>query len=537
MNQVLRNVTKSLVLLPAMFAIVLVGYVTIRHEPLTGYDVGLAIMEGNTERALRLLKQHPDWATDEYSSLLMSDAIRYENPQVIRTLVEMGFDLNATRYFRTLNSDSEPRPKDSPLSEAVTYHQFELAKLLVELGANPNEHLRSATILAKACETHLRLPDGAKHWTLEEHEEYQQNVGSARLALIEALLEAGADPNLSSDRSSMSAIVTAVWNGRADFLKPLLEHGGNPNAMHPDGCPLLAKSELEVTWQRVNHFDRENLPPDREGVHRLLLEYGAAKHDEAGILLVKDALNSDDLQQLKELLDLRPELTNLYVYNHGSPKTIAARAGRMDVLEELLARGVDLNEVDPDGETALAIATLEQNVETVVWLLDHDANPNLGDGAYEPLDVAVRRQNAELVRLLLSRGANVDGQSRFSTPLRSACSPSARRSVDHEIVQILLDAGGDPHAPDSMFNAVVETMGRGDWETFQMVLRKPVRRPERLLVQAMRLAQATKNPQNREVALKMIRRLVEFGASTESFRRDLDDFDEDIRKAAGFVTK
>jgi DnaJ-domain-containing protein 1 len=77
---------------------------------------------------------------------------------------------------------------------------------------------------------------------------------------------------------------------------------------------------------------------------------------------------------------------------------LVGAAGRADVaaMKDALAGGADVNGWDKNGETALLAVLItpvldEHHMEAVLWLLDHDANPNLRGNAVFPEDTVKRR--------------------------------------------------------------------------------------------------------------------------------------------------
>lgn len=115
-------------------------------------------------------------------------------------------------------------------------------------------------------------------------------------------------------------------------------------------------------------------------------------------------------------------------------------------LNELIAAGADINDVDGDGRTPLMHAVLDSDPDPffVRGLLENGAAPDAADGLqhWTALHFAAQANATAIVRLLLETGASVDPQDVFgNTPLwRSIMAPIP--SAD--MVALLLRAGADP---------------------------------------------------------------------------------------------
>jgi ankyrin repeat protein len=112
-----------------------------------------------------------------------------------------------------------------------------------------------------------------------------------------------------------------------------------------------------------------------------------------------------------------------------------------ETVMSLVNRGMDVNTVDPGGNTLLHIAARNGNDKLVALLLKSKANPNarnrVGDS---PLMLAAYNGKAEVVNALLAGGAqvNIDGW----TPLHYAVF-----AEQPEMVSLLLSKGAKVDAP------------------------------------------------------------------------------------------
>lgn len=151
----------------------------------------------------------------------------------------------------------------------------------------------------------------------------------------------------------------------------------------------------------------------------------------------------------------------------------ASANGELSNIQNLLARGADVNGKNKRGYTALILAVRGEQSYAVKYLIGAGADVNAQDvDGDSPLMLAVTNGNAEFASLLLSSGADPDIKDpRGMTPLMQACALNkpdlaaillknrasvivrdkdgntplliAARSGSTEIVNLLLEAGAD----------------------------------------------------------------------------------------------
>ncbi|KAF7044970.1 hypothetical protein CFC21_054125 [Triticum aestivum] len=104
------------------------------------------------------------------------------------------------------------------------------------------------------------------------------------------------------------------------------------------------------------------------------------------------------------------------------PLHAAARHGRMPVCVYLVEQlGVNVDAADDKGDTPLMYALGWGNLDTVRYLLDHDADPEKrGEHGMTALHVAAGAGMCEMIEVLLSKGADVNSVSFCGTPLHAA---------------------------------------------------------------------------------------------------------------------
>ncbi|MEM9015423.1 MAG: ankyrin repeat domain-containing protein [Verrucomicrobiota bacterium] len=126
----------------------------------------------------------------------------------------------------------------------------------------------------------------------------------------------------------------------------------------------------------------------------------------------------------------------------------AARTGRVDLAEDLLGRGADLEYLHPGGrlvaENALGQAIHFDEMEMLQFLLEAGADPNGGkEGSYTLLMRAIDQKNREMVPFLLEAGADPNAADNDGF---TALHVAARGSKPNlEVAKQLVDAGADPN--------------------------------------------------------------------------------------------
>ena len=113
-------------------------------------------------------------------------------------------------------------------------------------------------------------------------------------------------------------------------------------------------------------------------------------------------------------------------------------------MEAALKDGANINAVVEGTGTPLAIMC-GCNIDAVRLLLDRGADPNVADGeGLTPLLAAALFDRRDMVRLLISKGANVNASARVTTKKGSGTFTAlavARENGYTELAQILTDAG------------------------------------------------------------------------------------------------
>ena len=358
------------------------------------------------------------------------DTITNQNLHYLRSCILAGASPDSMSVYHT------------PLTYAVIRNQASAVQLLISMGADVN----------------LRTNDGDSALLLA--------VRSGELAIVDILLRAGAATHDLSFKESptINLIMLATHTGYARIAEMLYKVG----APKPAADHKCANSRFNmVTAARQNRVDilkeliRQGrdvnaVPKDSWSLTALACRWGSS---EAAILLINAGA------------DLRSQAVS-----SPPPLSCAAEAGLTNVIQVLLQKGADVNQISPKGQTAMLCMldgwrmTNPTNLELrtkynrTVWitkeliLAGSDVNVVDKDG-HTALGMACCQGYTSIVEMLLEAGADISIPSRehhegswsthSETDARSAAGlrylplELAAKAGHEDIVQLLLAKGAD----------------------------------------------------------------------------------------------
>ena len=307
-----------------------------------------------------------------------------------------------------LSPDLINDPETGLLHQAATQSQLEVARYLIESGADVNLVAKGNTPLEPAAGgghlamTELLLSNGAE---LSERA-FEWAVMNQRTAVLDKLLE-----RLPDNRAGLlgDALQAAAERGRADYLKKLIDRGATPDHL----------------GRAVNSGDLESV--------RVLLDAGAEPDDAAVVLAIRGTAVAD-AKSAGEIFDL--------IWEGSNRPALALRVALDDASDEELALKILESLDDIEGEDGLGTT---------------------------PLGYVAYRCSPKLARAAISRGADPNAKDAAgNTPLFWAITsePYSRSSETHQqdlvkVIDLLIRAGAnvDEKRPDG--DSLIAIIGRG----------------------------------------------------------------------------
>jgi ankyrin repeat protein len=343
----------------------------------------------------------------------VADAAQRKDVDALRVLVGRRVDVNAAQADGT-----------TALHWAVHWNDQEAVMLLLRAGANPAVVNRyGASPLSEA-------------------------VTSGSGAMIEALLNAGADARAAATADGETILMRAARAGNLDAVRLLLDRGADVNAVE------RYRGQTALMWAAAERHT---------AVVRLLLERGA------------------DWKARSFHRETRPPRLSAASSISPIPRggftalAFSAREGDIETARAMLDAGVDVDYGDVDNTTPLVVAIMNKQYSFAKFLIDRGADPNVVDAAgrtalYAIVDIRNEDWSTlpnrpledplpslEIVKALLARGAAVDtpltrplpgrsGMDSGDTTLGAGSTPLMRaaRAGDAEVMRLLLEKGANP---------------------------------------------------------------------------------------------
>ena len=374
---------------------------------------------------------------------------------VVKLLLDHGANINgnvASREERLRKRQMESNSWEDrhywgnicPLYAALRARQGEVAKLLIESGANIST-LNSGTFrpLSDVAAKYglfdvLKLVD---HNKLDVIEDFRLKSGDTILTsavcrrdfeLVSRLLRNGLDVNTKNEdgNSSLHLLLQKHKQTSVEMFKLLLSFGADINALNNRfESPLLCAIDCK-----------------EEKIISLLLELDCAVNTEAplGESPLSLAVIEDQHKLTEALLHFGADVNQKCGRDEHTALHAAVCSFNNRLAQFLVQHGADVEAKDVLGETPLFKASATSN-ELVEFFLKCGSTANTKNKFGEtPLTKAIDDSQASIVRTLLEHGASVN-----ATDQHGICPLLHRlRSSDVEICELLLKYGCDVNIPD-----------------------------------------------------------------------------------------
>lgn len=123
---------------------------------------------------------------------------------------------------------------------------------------------------------------------------------------------------------------------------------------------------------------------------------------------VVDAISENNIRFSRTQIENLKELNGCLIAGDITPLMMAAYSDRPTIVKMFLDAGVDANEINAKGYSALHFAAFYGNYEAILLLLEKGANIDaMNDAGETPLMIAASYGNAKTVGVLISKGADV----------------------------------------------------------------------------------------------------------------------------------
>jgi ankyrin repeat protein len=265
---------------------------------------------------------------------------------------------------------------------------------------------------------------------------------------VKALLAHGADPNAKT-KGGDTALMFAAAERHPDVVRALIENRADVKARASFSKPQPRK---------MAPADGDD-PSPKEGPR---------------LLYKKQAIAVAQLPKDGDSDPPRPE-------GGFTPLLHAVMAGDLTVVRMLVDAGADVNDPAADGTTPLILAIVKHHEDVAMYLLGKGANPNAEGPGFKALHAAAATGPVLLAKALIAKGGDLNATMEMPLRLASSFIPYnpdlvsgrlslvgatpfmlAAKSVDTEMMQMLVEAGADPRktAKDGT-NALIVAAGLG----------------------------------------------------------------------------
>jgi ankyrin repeat protein len=435
-----------------------------------GTALRAALAEDHENVVRYLLEQGADYEKEENflhsaknTNYLLSEfefpleiAAATNNPNLVQALLDYGLGINFSA-----------KACERALCRAVQMPDMTMLDFLAAHAADIEANGHRA--LAVSCRKHvtqrvqkakLLLSLGAKVNQKANAEALSNCIEVGDDELLEVLLDAGCDVNITHDLEIGCALNAAVKNGNPAIVAKLLGRGANVNLQVRRQGPLI---------QAIVNGD--------EQLFNLFLARGADIDPDtpSGQLTpLEAAIFKGYFAMANELIDRGANIHKTSRYGSLlTPAVSHTGVGQLQFLERLLDLGIDLNAEDPKrgslgkyaswrsaSLTPLQAAIFVERQDLAELLLERGAaiNPKSTEVTWcLPLMAAAWQGKVSMIQLLLGHGAEINAVGgKYGTALQAAADGNHKSAVE-----LLLQAGADPSIEAGLHGSAIQALVGG----------------------------------------------------------------------------
>lgn len=344
------------------------------------------------------------------AALLLSAVHTYaqENKLMSRDFWQGKPDLAAVKAGLDGFDFSESKKGDDPLSLAISNDapidviEFLASQPGVNFKKDVHErrtYLHSAASKGNAAATELLLKKGSDLNYTDAHDQtaltYSGFMGSLTLPVLEVFVKNGLDVKKKYETKNNADILLMAVGSDKDF--------SITNYLIKKGLSVTATDKLGNS--AINYAARQG----NVGAIKKLVEKGVKPNDKDLISAAQGPFRGgnkiDVFQYLVEELKLKPTATS----DNGQNvlHIIALKANQDDIITYFVNKGVDVNQVDKDGNTPFINICRGKSLAMIELMLPKVKNINAVNNKGESaLLNAVKGSTSDVVDLLISKGAN-----------------------------------------------------------------------------------------------------------------------------------